>query len=311
MATQASALTARSAVRSAAGAHQRTTPAAYVLAAPFLVIFGLFMALPIVASFLMSFTDFGLGDLAAPFGASFVGLANYTALFRDQTFRQAAVNTVLYTVFGVVMTLAVGLAAAVGVNRALGRFRAIFRVGYYLPVVTSIVAIAVIWRFLLDPDYGLLNDALRLLGFNAVSWLGDPNLALPTITAIVVWRNLGNAMVLFLAGLQGIPNEVHEAASIDGAGRWREFWSITWPLLHPTTLFAAVMTTIGYLQIFEEPFVMTQGGPLNRTLSVSIYMYQQGFNFFHLGYASAIAYTMFVVIAAVTALQFKLLRTEA
>jgi ABC-type sugar transport system permease subunit len=214
-------------------------------------------------------------------------------------------------VLGVLIKLALGLAAAVGLNRALGRLRGIFRVGYYLPVVTSIVAIAVIWRFLLDPDYGLLNDALRLVGLNPVSWLGDPNLALPTITAIVVWRNLGNAMVLFLAGLQGIPHEVHEAANIDGAGRWREFWSITWPLLHPTALFAAVMTTIGYLQIFEEPFVMTQGGPLNRTLSVSIYMYQQGFNFFHLGYASAIAYTMFVVIAAVTVLQFRLLRTEA
>jgi len=295
---------------STAAARHRTTSAGYVFAAPFLVIFTLFMALPIVASFVMSFTSFGLADLASPLGASFVGLANYGALFADQTFRQAAVNTVLFTVFGVIATLAIGLAAAIGVNRALGRLRAIFRVGYYLPVVTSIVAIAVIWRFLLDPDYGLLNDLLRMIGVQPVNWLGDPNLALPTITAIVVWRNLGNAMVLFLAGLQGIPNEVYEAASIDGAGRWREFRSITWPLLHATTLFAAVMTTIGYLQIFEEPFVMTQGGPLNRTLSVSIYMYQQGFNFFHLGYASAIAYTMFVVIAAVTVVQFRLLRNE-
>ena len=133
---------------------------------------------------------------------------------------------------------------------------------------------------------------------------------MPTITAIVVWRNLGNAMVLFLAGLQGISNDIYEAACIDGASRWQEFWGITWPLLRTTTLFTAVMTTIGYLQIFEEPFVMTQGGPLNRTLSVSIYMYQQGFNFFHLGYASAIAYTMFVVIAAVTFLQFRVLRSE-
>jgi ABC-type sugar transport system permease subunit len=291
--------------------HHQTTPAGYVFAAPFLLIFTIFMALPILASFVMSFTNFGLGDLTAPLGATFVGFANYVALASDQTFRQAAVNTVLYTVLGVVATLAIGLAAAIGVNRALGRLRAVFRIGYYLPVVTSIVAIAVIWRFLLDPDYGLLNDVLRAFGMTSVSWLGNPNLALPTITAIVVWRNLGNAMVLFLAGLQGIPNEVYEAASIDGAGRWREFWSITWPLLASTTLFAAVMTTIGYLQIFEEPFVMTQGGPLNRTLSVSIYMYQQGFNFFHLGYASAIAYTMFVVIAAVTVLQFRLLRSQA
>jgi ABC-type sugar transport system permease subunit len=308
MATTVSRL--RVAPRAGSTARHRATGAGYVFAAPFLVVFTLFLAVPIVASFVMSFTSFSLADLAEPFGARFVGLANYANLAADPTFRQAAVNTVLYTVFGVLATLALGLAAAVGVNRALGRLRGIFRVGYYLPVVTSVVAIAVIWRFLLDPDYGLLNDLLVTIGLQPVNWLGDQNLALPTITAIVVWRNLGNAMVLFLAGLQGIPHEMYEAASIDGAGRWREFTRITWPLLHATTLFAAVMTTIGYLQIFEEPFVMTQGGPLNRTLSISIYMYQQGFNFFHLGYASSIAYTMFVVIAAVTAIQFRLLRNE-
>jgi ABC-type sugar transport system permease subunit len=308
MATAASAL--RGAPRAGSKSRHRNTASGYVFAAPFLVIFIVFMALPIVASFVMSFTDFGLPDLAEPLAARFVGLRNYANLFADPTFIQAAINTVLYTVFGVLATLALGLAAALGVNRALGRLRAIFRVGYYLPVVTSIVAIAVIWRFLLDPDYGLLDDILRIVRLHPVNWLGNENLALPTITAIVVWRNLGNAMVLFLAGLQAIPHEISEAASIDGAGRWREFTSVTWPLLHATTLFTAVMTTIGYLQIFEEPFVMTQGGPLNRTLSVSIYMYQQGFNFFHLGYASAIAYTMFVVIAAVTLVQFRLLRPE-
>ncbi|MDQ6670224.1 MAG: sugar ABC transporter permease [Chloroflexota bacterium] len=295
---------------SARGRRRTTTRIGYAFAAPFLLLFGVFMALPILASFVLSFTDFGLANLTSPFDTAFVGLANYVALFSDQTFLQAALNTTLYTVGGVVSTLALGLAAAVGVNRALGRFRAIFRVGYYLPVVTSIVAIAVIWRFLLDPSYGLLNDLLRVFGFKEVNWLGDSTLALPTITAIIVWRNLGNTMVLFLAGLQGISADIYEAARIDGANRRQEFFGITWPLLHATTLFAAVMTTIGYLQVFEEPFVMTQGGPLNKTLSVSIYMYQQGFNFFHLGYASAIAYTMFVVIAAVTFLQFRVLRSE-
>lgn len=311
MATQAPALTAPTVTPlSGSRAHQRTSRSAYIFAAPYLLIFTAFMALPILASFVMSFTSFGLGDLADPLGARFVGLANFGALFSDATFLQAALNTFLYTVLGVVVTLALGLAAAVGLNRGLARFSGIFRVGYYLPVVTSIVAISVIWRFLLDPDYGLLNDLLRIVGFQGVNWLSDPNLALPTITAIIVWRNLGNAMVLFLAGLQGISNDIYEAAHIDGAGKWQEFWSMTWPLLRTTTLFTAVMTTIGYLQVFEEPFVMTQGGPLNHTLSVSIYMYKQGFNFFHLGYASAIAYTMFVVIAAVTILQFRLLRSQ-
>jgi multiple sugar transport system permease protein len=297
-------------LRTASGRRRATTLTGYVFAAPFLLLFAVFMALPILSSFVLSFTDFGLANLTSPFDTAFVGLTNYAALFSDSTFLQAALNTVLYTVGGVVVTMVLGLAAAVGVNRALGRFRAIFRVGYYLPVVTSIVAIAVIWRFLLDPDYGLLNDLLRMVGVGQVNWLGDSNLALPTITSIIVWRNLGNTMVLFLAGLQGISPDIYEAARIDGANRRQEFFGITWPLLHATTLFVAVMTTIGYLQIFEEPFVMTQGGPLNRTLSVSIYMYQQGFNFFHLGYASAIAYTMFVVIAAVTFLQFRLLRSE-
>jgi multiple sugar transport system permease protein len=310
MATQAPALTAAPAPRlSGSTSRHRSSRSAYLFAAPYLLIFTAFMALPILVSFVMSFTSFGLGDLADPLGARFVGLANFGALFADATFLQAALNTFLYTVGGVVVTLAIGLVAAVGLNRGLAKLSGIFRIGYYLPVVTSIVAIAVIWRFLLDPDSGLLNALLSIVGIHGVNWLSDPNLALPTITAIIVWRNLGNAMVLFLAGLQGISIDIYEAARIDGAGRWQEFWSMTWPLLRTTTLFTAVMTTIGYLQVFEEPFVMTQGGPLNHTLSVSIYMYKQGFNFFHLGYASAIAYTMFVVIAAVTIVQFRLLRS--
>jgi multiple sugar transport system permease protein/raffinose/stachyose/melibiose transport system permease protein len=205
--------------------------------------------------------------------------------------------------------MASGLAAALGLNRALGRLRTVFRVGYYLPVVTSIVAIAVIWRFLLDPDFGLVNGLLKQVGVTGPNWLGSPALAMPCIIVIGVWRNLGNTMVLFLAGLQGIPEDVYEAARIDGATPWREFWRVTLPLLRPTVLFVAVITSIGYLQVFEEPLVMTQGGPLNRTLSVSMYLYQEGFNFFHLGYASSIGYTLFVVIAAVTALQFRLLRS--
>jgi ABC-type sugar transport system permease subunit len=286
----------------------RQTAAGYSFAAPFLALFAAFMALPILASLAISFTSLGLGDLTAPLGAPFAGLDNYRQLLGDEKFRQAAFNTAYFAVVGVVATLAAGLAAATGLNRALGRLRTLFRVGYYLPVVTSIVAVAVIWRFLLDPEFGLVNGLLHQLGLAGPNWLGSPALAMPAIIAIAVWRNLGNAMVLYLAGLQGIPREVSEAAEIDGANAWREFWRVTFPLLRPTTLFAAVITTIGYLQLFEEPLVMTNGGPLNHTLSVSLYMYREGFSFFHLGYASAIAYTLFVVIAAVTALQFRLLR---
>jgi multiple sugar transport system permease protein len=282
----------------------------WAFSAPFLVIFLGFLALPILASFLLSFTDFSLGNLVDPFSARFVGLNNYAKLLHDPKFLQAALNTTIFVVFGTVLNLAVGLAAAVALNRGITRFRAVFRVGYYLPVVSSIVAIAVIWRFLFNADFGLVNGLLQAVGIKGPDWLGNPTLAVGIIVALMVWRNFGNAMIIFLAGLQGIPNDLYEAARIDGANRWQEFRSITLPMLRPTMLFLTVLTTIGFLQVFEEPFVMTQGGPLNKTLPISMYVYQQGFNFFHQGYASAMAYTLFVVIAAITLIQFRLLRSE-
>jgi multiple sugar transport system permease protein len=282
----------------------------WAFSAPFLVIFLGFLALPILASFLLSFTNFSLGNLVDPFSARFIGLNNYAKLLHDPKFLQAALNTTIFVVFGTILNLAVGLAAAVALNRGITRFRAVFRVGYYLPVVSSIVAIAVIWRFLFNADFGVVNGVLSMVGIKGPDWLGNPTLAVGIIVALMVWRNFGNAMIIFLAGLQGIPNDLYEAARIDGANRWQEFRSITLPMLRPTMLFLTVLTTIGFLQVFEEPFVMTQGGPLNKTLPISMYVYQQGFNFFHQGYASAMAYTLFVVIAAITLIQFRLLRSE-
>lgn len=287
----------------------RETLTGWAFSAPFLIVFLAFLALPILASFVLSFTDFSLGNLVDPFSAPFIGINNYARLIHDPKFLQAAFNTAYFVVVGVVLNLALGLAAAVALNRGISRFRALFRVGYYLPVVTSIVAIAVIWRFLFNSDFGLVNGALSAFGIKGPDWLGNPTLAMPVIIAMAVWRNFGNAMIIFLAGLQGIPNDLYEAARIDGANRWQEFRSVTLPMLRPTFLFLTVITTVGFLQVFEEPFVMTQGGPLNKTLSVSMYVYQQGFNFFHQGYASAIAYTLFVVIAAITLIQFRLLRS--
>ncbi|HXN02112.1 MAG TPA: sugar ABC transporter permease [Candidatus Dormibacteraeota bacterium] len=282
----------------------------WAFSAPFLIIFLTFLALPILASFILSFTGFSLGNLVDPFSARFVGLDNYVRLFHDAKFLQAAFNTGYFVIVGVVLNVALGLTAAVALNHGISRFRAVFRVGYYLPVVSSIVAIAVIWRFLFNTDFGLVNGAFHAFGIQGPDWLGNPTLAMPVIIVLAVWRNFGNAMIIFLAGLQGIPNDLYEAARIDGANRWQEFRSITLPMLRPTVLFLTVITTIGFLQLFEEPFVMTQGGPLNKTLSVSMYVYQQGFNFFHQGYASAMAYTLFVVIAAITLIQFRVLRSQ-
>ncbi len=273
--------------------------------------FGLFLAFPIVASFVLSFTSFGLRDLASPIGTTFVGLKNYVDLLSDDKFWTALFNTFYFVVVGVPLTLAIGLLIANALNRGVNRFRTVFRVGYYLPVITSIVAIAVVWRFLLNPEFGLVNMLLGGLGINGPTWLADPVLAMPSIIAMAVWRNLGFAMVVFLAGMQAIPAMLYEAAEIDGAGRWQAFRFVTIPMLRPTILFMTVITTIGYLQLFEEPFVMTGGGPLDKTLSVTMYMYQQGFTFFHQGYASAVAYVLFVIVAVIAFLQFKFLRSDA
>jgi multiple sugar transport system permease protein len=282
----------------------------WAFAAPFVILFGIFLALPILSAFILSFTSFGLEDLANPVGASFVGVQNYVDLFGDPKFWKSLGNTVYFVVVGVPLTLVLGLVIANALSRGITRFRTAFRVGYYLPVITSIVAIAVVWRFLLNPDVGLINLALRTVGITGPDWLANPALAMPSIIAMAVWRNLGFAMVVFIAGMQAIPIVLYEAASIDGAGRWQSFRHVTLPMLRPTILFMLVITTIGYLQLFEEPFVMTDGGPLDATLSVTMYMYQQGFKFFHQGYASAIAYVLFVIVALIAFLQFKLLRTE-
>lgn len=282
----------------------------WAFALPFVLIFGIFLLGPIIASLVLSFTDFGLRDLRNPLGTDFIGLDNYIQLFGDAKFLIALFNTAYFVVVGVPLTLIAGLAVAVLLDRGIRRFRTAFRVGYYLPVVTSIVAIAVVWRYVLNPDVGLVNMALGSIGVDGPDWLANPALAMPSIIAMAVWRNLGFAMVVFLAGLQTIPSSLYEAASIDGAGRWQAFRHVTLPLLRPTMLFIVVITTIGYLQLFEEPFVMTDGGPLDRTLSISMYMYRQGFQFFHQGYAAAIAYVLFILVAIVAFIQFRILRPE-
>jgi len=233
-----------------------------------------------------------------------VGLDNYTKLMRDDSFQQAAFNTAYFVLLAVPLTIALALAVAVGLNSGITRFKTFFRVGYYLPVVTSIVAIAVVWRFLLDPESGVVNTLLGYVGIDGPAWLESTTWAMPSLIVMSAWRNMGTLVIIFLAGLQTVPAEMHEAAAIDGAGAWGRFRHITLPMLRPTLLFGAVITGIGYLQFFEEPFVMTQGGPLDKTLSVAYYVYNQ-FGFGNYSYAAAMAYTLFLVIAVVTFLQFK------
>jgi multiple sugar transport system permease protein len=282
--------------------------AAWVLAVPFMALFLVFTAGPVLASLGMSVTDIRGTDMRTPFAVSFVGFDNYAKLLTDPLFQKVAVNTGLYVVLGVPLTMALALAAAVGLNR-ITWLRGFFRVGYYLPVVTSIVAVSVVLKFLLRDNGGLVNTALAWVGIDGPGWLDSTTLALPSLVVMSAWRNLGTLMVIFLAGLQTIPAEVNEAAQVDGAGAWQRFRTITVPMLRPTLLFGAVITGIGYLQFFEEAFVMTKGGPLDATRSVTYFTYDQ-FGFGNYGVAAAASYLLFVAVLVLTFVQFRLLREK-
>lgn len=288
---------------------RRRTVVAWLFCLPFMVFFFAFGLWPVVASLLMSFTDIRSRDLRTPFNVGFVGFDNYVALFTDPTFVRALVNTLYFVVVGIPITMVIALLIAVGLNSGIQRLKAFFRVGYFAPVVTSIIAVAVVWRHMYQDD-GLINGALSWIGINGPDWLNDTGWAMPALIVMAVWRNFGIPMVIFLAGLQAVPAELHEAASVDGASRWRSFLSITLPLLRPTTLVVAVLLSISYLQFFEEPFVMTGGGPLDATTSIGFYAYEQ-FGFGLYGPASAASYVLVLLIAVISLVQFRLFRTRS
>jgi multiple sugar transport system permease protein len=281
---------------------------AYLFALPFVLSFLVFMVFPLVSSLAMSFTDFRNTDIPTPLAVGFVGLDQYVQLFGNDQFIRSLINTLYFVGVGIPLTMVVALALAVALGKGIDRFRTLFRVGFYAPVVTSIVAVAVVWRFILQPD-GLLNTVLGTVGITGPDWLGDPAWSMPAMILMAVWRNMGTLMIIFLAGLQSIPVEVLEAAEVDGAGAWKRFTRITLPMLRPTLLLGAVLLSVGYLQFFEEPFVMTRGGPLDSTLSISYFTYNQ-FGFGNYGTASAASYVLFVAIALLSIVQFRAFRTK-
>ncbi|MEU4607310.1 sugar ABC transporter permease [Kribbella sp. NPDC023972] len=281
---------------------------AWLFALPFVLGFGIFMLLPIVSSFLMSFTDFTSSDVQTPLSVGFVGVNQYTDLLSNPQFLKSMSVTAYFVVVGIPLTMVVALALAVALNSGINRFRTVFRVGFYTPVVTSIVAVAVVWRFILQ-DNGLLNAMLGWVGIDGPNWLNSTTWSMPAMILVAVWRNMGTLMIIFLAGLQSIPEEVKEAALIDGANAWATFRRVTLPLLRPTLLLGAVLLSVGYLQFFEEPFVMTKGGPLDSTLSISYFTYNQ-FGFGKYGTASAASYILFVAIALLSLVQFRALRSK-
>ncbi|NUM70402.1 MAG: sugar ABC transporter permease [Ignavibacteriaceae bacterium] len=258
-----------------------------------------------MAAFILSFTDFNIYSLGNPDYLRFVGFDNYMKLFSDDMFWTALKNTFYFVIAGGPLSIAASLGAAILLNSKLIRFKGIFRLTYFLPVVTTLVAVAIVWRYIYHPRYGLLNYFLGFCGIDPLDWLGDPHLAMPAIIIMAVWKNFGYNMIIFIAGLQNIPEELYEAASLEGASAWQKFRNITLPMLAPTTIFITIITMIGYFQLFAEPYVMTQGGPLNSTLSIVLYMYQEGFRWWNIGYSTAIAFSLFIIILIGTVIQFR------
>jgi multiple sugar transport system permease protein len=281
---------------------------------PYLLLFGTFLVGPLLYGFYLSLHDWHLLDPEK----RFVGMANYRGVLQDDLFRIALMNTAYFVVLAVPLGNLTSLLIALGLNARV-RGETFFKLAFYLPTVLSVAVVAVLWRWLYSTEFGLINHylaaghgLLRAVGlahgaFEPVPWLANESTAMPSLVMMSVWWGAGGGMLIYLAGLRAIPESYYEAALVDGAGPWKRFWAITWPLLRPTTLFNVVIGLIGAFQMFGQVLIMTNGGPHWRTMTVVYYMYQTGFSLFKMGYGSAVAYTLFLVILVVALLQFRLL----
>ena len=285
--------------------------AAYLFLTPALLAIFIFFLIPVLAALLMSFTDFDVYSLGNLSYARFIGLQNYIQIFKDPLFWQSLKNTLCFVVAGGPLSIVVSLAAALLLSSKLVKYKGLFRLVYFMPVVTTIVAVSILWRFIYNPHFGILNYLLSFAGVHPIDWLGDPHWAMPAIILMVVWKNFGYNMIIFIAGLQNIPEDLYEVASLEGASEWNKFKNITLPMLAPTTLFVSIITMIGYFQLFAEPYVMTQGGPLNSTLSIVLYMYREGFRWWNMGYSAALAFILFFIILIVSLIQLKVQKETA
>ena len=271
---------------------------AYVLLLPTLVGLVVFTAGAVIAAFLISFTRW---DIVTP--AEWIGIGNYQRLATEPLFWKVLGNTFYYTILSVPLSLVLSLILALALNQKI-RGVTIYRTMYFLPVVSSTVAVSLVWYWMYNPEFGLINYALaKLFKINGPAWLSSTKWAMPAIIIMSVWKGLGYNMVIFLAGLQGVPQELYEAARIDGATGWQQFRNITLPMISPTTFFVLVMSTISSFQVFEQTYIMTKGGPAYSTLTLVYYVFQQAFQWYHMGYAAALAYVLFAVILVITLLQ--------
>jgi multiple sugar transport system permease protein len=293
-------------MRAASEARQHLAGWAFVT--PALALIGVFFFLPVLGGLVLSFTDFDIYAIGRPDVARFVGLGNYAQVLANPLFWKALLNTFYFVVVGGPLSVLVSLVAAMLVSARLVRWQGLFRSIFFMPVVTTLVAVAIVWRYLYHPQYGLLNWALGLVHLGPVDWLGSPHWAMPAIILLAVWKNFGYNMLIFVAGLQSIPEELYEAASLDGASWWSRFVHVTLPGLAPTFLFVGVLTMLGNFQLFSEPYVMTQGGPLRATTTVVLLMYEEGFRWWRMGLAASIAFLLFVIMLVGTTVQMRLQR---
>ena len=274
--------------------------AAYLFVLPPIVIVTIFAVLPSIASISLSFFSYDIVNLP-----KFIGLRNWSRLFTDEIFIASLINTAYFMAGHVPLIVVAGLTAALILNEKWFPGKTAMRAMYFLPVVVSMVAVAFVWNWLLNPSFGIANAVLEWFGIPRQKWLGDPVLAMPTVIIVSVWKNLGFYLVVFLAGLQGISPTYYEAARIDGANKWQEVWHITLPLLKHTMAFATIIGVIGSFQVFEQIYVMTQGGPMDRTRVVVYHLWWTGFQRLRMGYASAMAVVVFVIVMSITLIQLK------
>jgi multiple sugar transport system permease protein len=290
---------------------RRSTLVPYALISPALACLLIFNVLSIVVAAAVSLTNLDIGGLADPSQVRFIGLANYRAMLNDPGFWEALRNTFLFVGLGVPTLVFGSLAIAIALNYSQSWFFRSLRAFYFVPAITAIVAISLIWGNIYNSQFGLLNWLLSLIGKGPVEWLSDPTTAKLSVALVAIWRGSGLDTIIFLAALQAIPAEYYEAAAIDGAGEWRKIFRITLPLMRFAIFFVTVTTLIGWMQFFDEPYVLTQGGPVHATTSMSLYIYQQGFRDNEFGFASAASIVLFAIIAIVTAVQLRTRREES
>ncbi|MCF8260896.1 MAG: sugar ABC transporter permease [Melioribacteraceae bacterium] len=287
------------------GMHKKDGINAVFFLTPTVIIFLTFILFPVVFSFYLSFHEWNMFSNEA----TFVGFDNYTKMFQSEEFWSVLKNTGIFTFGTVPLNMALSLVVAIALNKKI-KGKKFLRTAFFAPVIISPVAAAVIWRWIYDPNYGLLNYGISFLGVGSVNWLNDPTAAMFALIIMSVWKTFGINMVLFSAGLQGIPETYYEAAKIDGAGKWAQFWKITLPLLAPTTFFIMIMSMISSFQVFDLVYVLTSGGPLGSTKVLVFFVYEYAFKFFEMGYASAAAYVLFVILIVLTMIQVRYMKNR-